>query len=91
MYNAYVRPSRDLRNNFTELREIIKNHDHVIITNNGRGDAVLIDIEDYKAYEEYLHLRYVDEKLDEAERVAANPNAKWYGHEEFWKKVRDGK
>ena len=44
MYNVHVRPVRDLRNNYPELARIIKNQDQVVITNNGRGEAVLIHI-----------------------------------------------
>ena len=42
---------------------MLKDHDHVIITNHGRGESVLINIEDYAKYEEFLHQRYVAEEL----------------------------
>ena len=54
-----VRPSRDLRNHYAEISEMLKDHDHVIITNHGRGESVLINIEDHAKYEEFLHQRYV--------------------------------
>ena len=85
MLNVHVRPVRDLRNNYPELAEIIKNNDQVIITNNGRGEAVLINIDEYAAFEEYTHKRYVAEKLAEAEAAAADPNTKRLSHEEFWR------
>jgi len=84
MLSVYVRPVRDLRNNYPELAEIVKNHDQVIITNNGKGESVLINIEEYSAFEEYTHKRYVAEKLAEAEAAAADPAAKRYSHDEFW-------
>jgi len=89
MLNVHVRPSRDLRNNYPELAGIIKDHDHIIITNNGQGEAVLINIEDYAAYEEYLHIRYVNQKLDDAEAAELDPKTTWHSHEEFWRKVRE--
>jgi PHD/YefM family antitoxin component YafN of YafNO toxin-antitoxin module len=49
----------------------------VIITKNGRGTAVLINFEDYAAIEEYMHYKYVAEKLSEAEQEAASPAAEW--------------
>ena len=58
---TFVRPSRDLRNHYAELSEMLKDHNHVIITNHGRGESVLINIEDYAKYEEFLHQRYVAE------------------------------
>ena len=66
MMQTFVRPSRDLRNHYAEISGIIKEHNHVIITNQGRGESVLINIEDYAKYEEYLHQRYVAEELAKA-------------------------
>ena len=63
MQNAQVRPVRDLRNRYTEIEALIENHDPVIITKNGRGAAVLINIDDYAEVEEYLHIKYVNSKL----------------------------
>ena len=45
MMQTFVRPSRDLRNHYAEISGIIKEHNHVIITNQGRGESVLINIE----------------------------------------------
>ena len=87
MLNVHVRPSRDLRNKYAEMSKILKDHSPIIITNNGRGEAVLIGIDDYADYEEYLHRRYVKEKLAEAEAEAGKLDAVWIGHEEFWQKI----
>ena len=84
MFNVHVKPSRELRNNYAQLTGIIKDHDQIIITNKGKGEAVLIGIEDYADYEAYIHRRYVGEKLAEAEAAAAKPDARWLGHDEFW-------
>ena len=86
MMKTHVRPVRDLRNNYAEIAEIVKNHDQVIITKNGRGDSVLINIDEYAEIEKIRHERYVAEKLAEAEELSADPNTKWYTHEEFWSK-----
>lgn len=87
MLNVHVRPSRDLRNNYAELASIVKEHDQVIITNKGRGEAVLIGIEDYADYEEYLHKRYIGEKLAEAEAATGKPDVRWISHEDFWREI----
>ena len=50
MMQTFVRPSRDLRNHYAEISEMLKDHNHVIITNHGRGESVLINIEDYAKY-----------------------------------------
>ena len=88
MYNAYVRPVRDLRNNYPELAGIVKRSDHVIITNNGKSESVLISYEEFAKYEEFIHMRYVEEKLAQAEVRAADSDTIWLSHDDFWGKVR---
>jgi prevent-host-death family protein len=89
MYNTYARPARDLRNNYAELMRMLKEHNQILITNNGKGEAVLINADDYAGYEEYLHQRYVIEKLKEAEEYAASPDALRLTAEEFFKRARE--
>ena len=89
MQNTQVRPVRDLRNRYAEIETLIKNHDPVIITKNGRGAAVLINIEDYAEIEEYLRIKYVKDKLEEAEMEAKKPGEKWISHKKALKKLRD--
>ena len=89
MLQTYVRPARDLRNNYAELAGIVRENNHVIITNQGRGESVLIGIEEYARYEEYLHFRYVEQMLGEAERQAADPATKWVSHDDVWKRLRE--
>ena len=67
-----------------EISEMLKDHDHVIITNHGRGESVLINIEDYAKYEEFLHQRYVAEALAKAKQQAADPDTQWADHESVW-------
>ena len=84
MMQTIVRPARDLRTHYAELSELLKDHDHIIITNRGRGESVLINIEDYAQYEAFLHQRYVAEALAEAKRQAADPDTHWEDHETVW-------
>lgn len=88
MLKTHVRPSRDLRNNYAEIASIVKEHDQVIITNNGKGEAVLIGIEEYEEYEKYMHRRYVAEELEKAKKQADNPNTQWESHDDVWKRLR---
>ncbi len=88
MYNTYARPSRDLRNNYSDVVRALKEHDQVLITNNGKGEAVLINADDYADYENFLHYKYINEKLEEAELKASDSSTKWLSHEEFFKKAR---
>ncbi|MDR0219971.1 MAG: type II toxin-antitoxin system prevent-host-death family antitoxin [Lachnospiraceae bacterium] len=88
MYNTIARPARELRNNYADIIRTLKEHNQILITNNGKGEAVLINAEDFADYEEYLHIRYVRDKLEEAEARAADPVVKWLTHEEFFAKAR---
>ena len=89
MFHAHVRPVRELRNNYPELADIVKQKDHVIITNNGKSEAVLIGFEEFRKYEEFLHHRYIDERLAESAKEAKNTNIKWISHEDFWGEMRE--
>jgi len=74
MSKTQIRPSRDLRNNYAEIVKLLKQHDHVIITNNGVGESVLINIDDYAGYEEFLHRRFIFDELQKSKAEAANPD-----------------
>ena len=74
MSKTVIRPSRDLRNNYADIVKSLKQHDHVIITNNGVGESVLISIDDYAEYEKYLHRRFIYEELQRSKTEANNPN-----------------
>ena len=84
MFTTHVKAVRDLRNNYPEVAQIVRNRDHVIITNNGKSEAVLIPYDEFEKYEEFLHIRYVKEKLAEAEAAADDPDA-WAGADELFK------
>lgn len=88
MFKTYVKAVRDLRNNYSELANIIKNRNHVIITNNGKSEAVLISYDEFERYEEYLHVRYVKEKLAESEALASNPD-EWIDVDELFNEWDD--
>jgi prevent-host-death family protein len=88
IFSTHVKAVRDLRNNYPEIASIIKRRDNVIITNNGKSEAVIIPYEEYVNYEEYLHIRYVKEKLAEAEAIAGNPD-EWINADELFKEWDD--
>ena len=74
MSKTQIRPSRDLRNNYPDIVRSLKQHDHIIITNNGVGEAVLIGIDDYDEYEKFLHHRYIFNELQKSKASANSPN-----------------
>ena len=74
MSKTQVRPSRDLRNNYADVVKSLKQHNHIIITNKGVGEAVLIDFKDYGRYEEYLHRQFIYEELQKSKAKMNDPN-----------------
>jgi PHD/YefM family antitoxin component YafN of YafNO toxin-antitoxin module len=75
MAKTQVRPARDLRNNYADVARMLKEHDHVIITNNGVGESVLINFEDYAKYESFLHQQFVYDELRKSKAKMSDPNA----------------
>ena len=87
MSHIQVRPARDLRNKYPEISSLVKDHNPVIITNNGVGDTVLISMEKYAEFEDYMHHRHILAELAQAEEQAADPNTKWFTHDEVWDEI----
>jgi prevent-host-death family protein len=74
IFTTHVKAVSDLKNSYPDVSRILERRDHVIITNKGKNEAVIIPFEELESYEEYLHIRYVKDKLDEAEQLADNPH-----------------
>lgn len=73
-----------MRNNFADIQRLLDEHDQVVITNNGKGAAVVIPYADYAAYEEYLREKYILDRLDRALKSLDDPNTKLMSHDEVW-------
>lgn len=87
MFQTQIKPSSQLRNNYPEMIKLVQKRDPVIITNNGKAEAVLINVDDYADFERYMHLRYVHEKLAESKKSAADPDTKRLSHKEVWERL----
>jgi len=83
MYDVHARPVRDLRNNYSELAKMTKSHQHIIVTNNGRDETVLMSVDDYNLCREFLHTQYVLNELKAAEAEAANTDERFTLDEVF--------
>ena len=84
MYNTYARPVRDLRNNYAAIAALANAGNQVIITNNGREEVTVIGMEEYRAYEAFLHQEFIRRELAKAKEKAKDPDTKWISEEEFW-------
>jgi len=74
MVKAQIRPSRDLRNNYADVMKALDQHDYVIITNQGRGDSVLIDMDDFAKYQQALHNEYIFNELQKSKALLEDPS-----------------
>ena len=77
-----IKPSSELRNNYSGLMKLCRERgEPIFLTVNGRGDSVIMSIEDYNAFARELRLEQfmseadkdiVDGRTVDAERVFAN-------------------
>jgi len=80
-----IKPSSDLRKNYTSIAEICrKNRSPIFLTKNGEGDMVIMDIETYGRREENLRIA---ERLLAAE-AARMAGTKGYSVDIFEKNMR---
>jgi prevent-host-death family protein len=84
MFAVHVKPAAEIGVHYAALVNALKEHDRIIITNEGKNEAVLIGMDDYAEYELYAHRRYVQQKLTEAETLAASSNAVWVSEDDFF-------
>ena len=89
MYNIHARPVRDLRNNYAELAKMTKNHQHIIVTNNGKDETVLMSIEDYNLCREFLYSRYILKELEQAANEASDPSTARIAYDEVSAKFKE--
>ena len=87
MFEIHHRPSRDLRNNYPELAQLVREHNDVVITNKGEVDVVIINPADWEEFKQYRHNKYILRKIKEVEAVADDPTT-WLTEEEFWRKAK---
>ena len=86
MFEVHHRPSRDLRNKYSELAQLVHSHNDVVITNKGEVDLILVNPVDWEEFKKFRHNQYVLKKIREVEAVANDP-ATWMSEEEFWQKA----
>ena len=88
MLKTHVRPSSDLQNNYAEIVKTLADNDHVIITNNGKRESVLISMTDYAEYEKFLHEQYIYNELQKSKEAYLNdPNAKLHDAEDVFDRI----
>ena len=77
-----IRPVSDLRNNYPEIENLVKEGQPVYHTKNGYGTMVVLSIEEYSNLVDQVEM-----KLDEADRLAELSDVR-YTHDEVFGAVR---
>jgi len=88
MLKTQVRPSRDLRNNYADVMKTLEQHEYVVITNQGRGDSVLIDMDDFAKYQQALHNERIFAALQESKAMLDDPNVELTPHGDVMAQLR---
>ena len=84
MFAVHEKELDDIKTQYTDFVKILNEHDRIILNNNGKNEAVLINIEDYKEFESYTHKNYVIKKLKETENLVKNNETGWIDEDTFW-------
>ena len=84
MANTYARPIRDLRNNYSEILDLVNEGNQVIITKNGREAAVVIGTHAYRDFEAFLYRQQINKALADAKEKAKDPDTQWINEDDFW-------
>ena len=84
---------RELQQHGSGIKDILDNDGRIVITSNGKPIGFTVGVnensfeeilDDWKTVRKIRHLRYIDRRLDESERMAAGPDAVWTDEEDFW-------
>jgi len=84
---------RELQQQGSGIKDVLNDEGKIVITSNGKpiGFTVGVNeesfeeiIEDWKKVRKLRHLRFIDSKLDESERMAAEESAEWISEDDFW-------
>jgi PHD/YefM family antitoxin component YafN of YafNO toxin-antitoxin module len=84
MFEVQVKQISEIQSDFSDAEKILNNHDRILLTNNGKDAAVLINIDDYTEFESYAQKEYINRKLSEAKIAAGGKNTVWLDEEDFW-------
>ena len=87
---------RELQQQGSGIKDILGSDGRIVITSNGKpiGFTVGVDedsfeevLDDWKKVRQLRHLRFIDRKLDESERLAADQNVEWITEDDFWEET----
>lgn len=79
-----IRPVSDLRN-YPEVLDEVHENSPVYLTKNGRGDKVIISMEDYELFEKLKESYLYIYRAEESKRIAEKEG--WLTEEEVFKEL----
>lgn len=74
---THVAAVRDLRNNFADIKKLLKRGDKVIITDNGKEVFFLANYDELQDFEGFQNEQYHKRHLEIAKERLNNPDTKW--------------
>ena len=87
---------RELQQQGSGIKDILDDDGRIVITSNGKPIGFTVGVnegsfeeilDDWKRVRQLRHFRFIDSKLDESERIAANTDAVWLDEDEFWEET----
>ena len=87
MLETCTRPASDLRDNYQDVVQTLKERDYVIITNNGVEESVLISMDRYEQYEKLMYDRYIYEELQKSKAALDDPNTVYHDADEVLEEI----
>ena len=87
MLRTHVRPSRDLRNHYAEVAKTVSESDHVIITNNGRSEMAIINMDMFALFEKFLHQQHIYDELQKSKASLDDPNTVLHDAEDVFDRL----
>jgi len=86
--DTMVRPSTDTVSNYTDAVKTLAHHDHVIINDDGKNEFVLINMDMFVKFKEFLHRQYIYNELQQSKALLDDPNVKLTPHDDVIKLLR---
>jgi len=84
---AQVRPARDLRNNYADVVKTLEQHEYIIITNQGRGDSIIMNMDKFAKYEQAWHNEHIYNELQKSKALLDDPNVERNSADEVFARV----
>ncbi|MCL1842202.1 MAG: hypothetical protein FWF79_00120 [Defluviitaleaceae bacterium] len=78
-----------MRNNYADVMNTLDQHDYIVITNQGRGNAVYCDQDYFAELQDLAHQQYIYNELQKSKALLLeNPDIELVPHEEVMTRLR---